>query len=581
MSKRNIDFVFSFDKIFNETRLEPGDYLKNVPKKGALYQLILWLNNDHFITGDRNMNSPLQMQVLLSLLQTCDLQSYKRTILECNNPNEKHVRFIWLLPHTSLSLIEFILNEYYQDIFKNGFLDIEGQLKEFTQLTDRDRYELLKAYFAIERARGEKVKLNENMSFDEVVIRNFTERIGTYELERGDDVLIYFAEFLKSIDFFSFLENEFPNELKKFIETRKVSSWESYVIEVTGFFSTFRYSQDNYQLRTKVIENSIIHYFDAFVNHESYKQIKPNFRNLKEYPLLKYNESSYLMISRTFLFEKIYKALFFEFQKIAGKDIKSDIGKKFFEEKLSNKYISKIFSIDKIVNIPGNDERFLKIGGGEPDHYIRTWNNVFIFESKDTLITDEAKTSMNNEFVIKEIEKKLVWKANDGKRKPAGVSQLANFIKNFETIYRLFDQNAQLKKITVYPILILQDRVLSTMGINHILNEYFQKELTKEIRTKLDVKPLVVMNIDCLILYSSFFAGQPTSFINCIKDYIKFFKKSINEEDFLFSFDIWMRRRYFLNNSRDLNLFEKYLQEIESTKCSQFKSGDLSAFRNA
>lgn len=563
-----MDFVLTYDHIFEQPRLEPKKHLDCIPIKGALYQLISWVNNEQLIIG----NSKPQMEILISLLNSCDIQSYRKTASFLNNPSlkSKEVQIIWLLPHTALSLIEFILREYHSEIFKNQSLDINGLLKEYKDFSDQNVYDLIRAYFSIERKRGKNVHPIEGLTFDEIIIRNFTDRIGTYELERGDDSLIYFAEFIKSIDFFSFIEEEYPNELMSFMSIREISSWELYVLHVMGFFEKFIYQKENYLHKIRVLSKASIFYFDLFQNHEAYKAESPNFRKLKNFPLLKYNGNGYLMIYRTFLFEKMYKALFFDFQSIADKDIKSNIGKKFFEEILTNKYVTKIFNKANIVNIPGNSKKFKNING-EPDHYVRNWNHVFVFESKDTLISDNMKTSLNTQIVVDEIENKLVIK---------GVSQLVKFIETFEEKFDKFDSKVQLTKITFHPILIVQDRVLSTMGINHILNGYFQKKLTKETSSKLRIKPLIVMNIDCLILYSGIFAGQPKIFQACLDDYIMFFNKSIRVKSDLFSFDIWMRRRYLPNdNNNKMKLVYKYLNEFRELKIKQFNSGDLEGFR--
>jgi hypothetical protein len=525
------------------------------------------------MAGVQEKRSTRQLELLRRILFNSDLQAYQRLSSQLNHagPNE---RPIWLLPHTTLSLIDFILREYHGEIIDGEFLDIEGLINGQKEFSAQSFYDLIRAYFAIERERGQKVLVGMvRMKTDELVYRHFVERIGTYELERIDNELIHFVEFLKSIDFFSFLEKQYPNELRDFIERRRIDSWERYVVQVVDFLSAFWYNPDNYISRVKVEEN-LWPYFNSFSSHESYKVQKPNLRNLKEYPLLKYQEGGFLMIYRTFLFEKIHKALFFEFQTIAGTDIKSTIGKKFFEEKLCNKYISKIFGVKKVINIPGVDKRFEMIEG-EPDHYARLWNNVFVFEAKDTLITDHAKTSMDNETVMKEIETKLVWKISNGKKKRSGVSQLVNFISNFENQFMHFDPAAKLGNITFYPVLIVQDRVLSTMGINEILNDYFDDQLTLEIRSKKKIRPLVVMNIDSLILYSIFFAGNPKVFKNCLDDYIKYSRRSST----CFSFDTWMRRKFLGKDKKKQEAFLTHISETGNLKFTQFNNGDLAAFR--
>jgi hypothetical protein len=550
-----IDLVLSYDHVFFNPRQDIQTYLADVPKKGALYQLIRWLNNSEMVSGDRNTKSERQMEILLGILQRSDMLSYLK--VRSINPTGKHnVRCVWLLPHTALTLIEYLLKECHDEILSATGVDIDGCLRECESLSNTHRYNILRAYFLLESDRGRKVTITPDMPFKELVFRFFTERVGTYELERGDEQLTFAAEYQKSIDFFRFLETAYPKELELFLAKRKIDSWKSYLVDVAGFVLGYSFETNN--THVKVLKPSIVPYFDLFVDHESYRSPNVNFRNLKEYPLLKYGENGFLMIFRTFLFEKIFKALFFEFQTLAGRDIKSEIGLNFFERTLCSKYISAIFSGSKVVNIPSNDER---LGGmaGAPDHYARNWNKVFVFEAKDVLFSDVAKTSMDNEKVKKEIENKFVKKERKGSA--AGVSQLGNFIKKFEEFASTLDPATVVQKVTFYPILVVQDRALATMGINHILDDYFQQELTPDIQSKYNVKSLVVMHIDCLILSLNFFSGQPTVFQECLDEYLKFFKESRKHGNY-FSFDIWMRRRYLFDDKKKSSEANNYLKQL-------------------
>ncbi|MBT1712355.1 hypothetical protein KK062_29195 [Fulvivirgaceae bacterium PWU5] len=550
-----MDLVLSYDHVFSRPRQDIKTYLADVPKKGALYRLIRWLNNSDLVLGDRNTKSERQMEILLGVLQHSDMLSYWK-VRSINTTGKDNVKCVWLLPHTALTLIEYLLKEHHDEIFSTTGVDIDGCLSECENLSHTHLYNILRAYFFLESERGRKTTIKPDMPFQELVSRTFTERMGTYELERGDELLTLVAEYQKAIDFYRFMETAFPRELELFLAKRQIDSWKPYVVDVAGFALEYLFETNN--VRVRVFKPSILPYYDLFVNHESYRSPNVNFRNLKEHPLLKYGENGFFMIFRTFLFEKIFKALFFEFQEIAGRDIKSEIGLDFFERTLCANYISTIFSGSKVTNIPASDARFEGVDG-TPDHYTRNWNNVFVFEAKDVLITDAAKTSMDNEAVKKEIENKFVKKERKGR--PAGVSQLGNFIKNFEAFASKFDPAALRQKITFYPILVVQDRVLTTMGVNHVLDDYFQKELTPEIHSKFKIKPLIVIHIDCLILYSNFFSGQPKNFQDCLDDYLKFYKESRKHGNY-FSFDIWMRRRYLANDPKKSSAANNYFNQL-------------------
>lgn len=75
----------------------------------------------------------------------------------------------------------------------------------------------------------------------------------------------------------------------------------------------------------------------------------------------------------------------------------------------------------------------------------------------------------------------------------------------------------------VTPILLVTDHSLSTIGVNHILNTWFEEEIAKSIilsPIKKRIRKLVLINIDTLIVYSEYFKEKSGSFEELLDSYI-------------------------------------------------------------
>lgn len=95
------------------------------------------------------------------------------------------------------------------------------------------------------------------------------------------------------------------------------------------------------------------------------------------------------------------------------------------------------------------------------------------------------------------MKKKFLVNPTD--KKPIGIGQLINHIKAISENNFIYDENINLdKKHTIYPILLLSDRLLEIPGINYILNKWLRNNLP-EIHKNLIVNGLVIIDIDTLI----------------------------------------------------------------------------------
>ncbi|GAA0892630.1 hypothetical protein GCM10009122_23090 [Fulvivirga kasyanovii] len=552
-----------FDEIFNEEMRTVDEYFKDLPKRGILISLVEWVNSSLFFyaTGPEGDG---QFELLDAIILPASNIIAKQNLYALKEYGKsRKIKYVWLTPYTSFMVMEHLLSKYAHEIFENGIFDYEKAKQEQRDLLHSElSLEFLKGYLTFSHKRIDKLKTSPNDDYENQIINQVTDRIGTYEYESLEYIYTYHVEFKKSVEFFLFLKSNYGNALGSFLRTRGLNKWEEYPLKLSGF--TWGFMRDFRVRVNSGNEKKVdLKFFDTFVSGEVFTELEDNFKLLKKFPLVKYAQDGYLSLFRDFTFEKIYKTLYFdvtgEAVKIDPSLTKSKLGKAFFEEWLCTKYVNEIFSEPKAINLEETNPVFTN-AENKPDHYTRKWNDVFVFEYKDTLIADLAKTSYNPEEVISELKDKLYLKTkNQKKPKRSAVLQLADFILNYESNYHLFDPNAKLKKLTFYPILVVQDRCLTTPGVNQILNRWFMEEVEKSGK-KLKIKPLIVISIDSLILGMEFLKENIGEFKACINEYIKIENKLKREKRIPISFESWFKRKYLHHPSRKKQFFT-FLEE--------------------
>lgn len=292
--------------------------------------------------------------------------------------------------------------------------------------------------------------------------------------------------------------------------------------------------------------NRIAKYFDNIcIDANQLPESKEKLQDLndfscyKQYPVLKLNDDHYVIISQYFFTLNIYNGLHLNLrqisQKVNEKDVRRLITSEFSEQYLFYKIIDRLLFNSKNVNISGkvfdqlNDK-------GRPDYYIRNRKRILLFEYKDILMNRETRNT--SDFSL--IEDFFSTRLNEKK----GIPQI---IKNIRDI---LNQNFKLDKgysagnIQIYPILITQDRLFSIDGTNYILNDLFSQKIEKETileQHKHQIKPLIVIDIDFLLILSMQLKNNLQLFLRLIHSYYTYCE--INEKFISF-------RSYILNNKK-------------------------------
>ncbi|KAA6331317.1 hypothetical protein EZS27_020068 [termite gut metagenome] len=338
------------------------------------------------------------------------------------------------------------------------------------------------------------------------------------------------AQTIKAIHFFEFCEKNLPHHLALFYKKYNCKNWKGYMKSYLSIpynqllnkakeISTIALKKDDKDFDKQKL------FLNNFSINNHVKQADSDFTQIRKYPLYKESDSTYIVLFGIFSAERIYRSLYFDF-----KEINDIIDEKYriksFRGTITDIY-SERFILYKVLDDLFNSERFIKLKGsdyknhnksikGEPDYYARKNNDIFLFESKDILLNAEIKSSYDYNKIHDELRKKL----NEDK----GVKQLCSSIKNILNKEFPLDNDYEENAITIYPILILHERIYSNAGLNSIINEWYEESI-KDVKSKIEkperIKPLIVIDFDTLLLLQNLEQGTDFDFKDLLDQYIR------------------------------------------------------------
>lgn len=435
----------------------------------------------------------------------------------------------------------------------NSYAEIGVPLKELTTVNIWSNLTLLNHILQVnhenEKTLGdedtEKMLFDIYLANNEILSENSDGIIATVNKEHFPDTIDYIARvtltlllpyhdlnhfkaidllivnFIKSYYCFKFLEQSHSELLKIFLEPYGCENWQEYLKSILPIAKHAINIEDSYGMNYLNLENSInkeksrIFLNNLSLGNEYQYSINTDFVHARARPLFKVGEDNYLILDAVLVVNRIYNSLFFELLRLAEKnkvlnsrykDFFSLYTYDFIEKYLSYSVLKKIFRTTTYYKISGDEILNKYKIDTEPDYYIRNGNKVFLFEVKASIITGATKQSFSYSNIESEIKSKYIFNREDNEKK--AVNQLVDRIAILFEGKAGYDKNYKPKNIRIYPILIVSDLSMTTPGINYILNQWFLEEVEKHDilrEQKKRIFPLVIMDIDVLILYSDQF----------------------------------------------------------------------------
>ena len=161
---------------------------------------------------------------------------------------------------------------------------------------------------------------------------------------------------------------------------------------------------------------------------------------------------------------------------------------------------------------------------GEPDYYARVDNSIFIFEYKDYILSDRVKMSKDYSEIKSAILNKIC--RDDGKNKKGGGQLLYNIDRILN--HNLLDKfdNFSKGKAIIYPILVINDKSFSAMGINYVFIQEFNNLLnTKYAHLKANIALPIIMELDTLFSLMTRLHTGIIKFENIVKSYLEVYRQ--------------------------------------------------------
>ncbi|MCK3684237.1 hypothetical protein [Maribellus sp. YY47] len=491
--------IIDFEKVFEGENSE--DYLKkieDIPKR------LLVEVASYFVSANPDNELVKDYKHFLSKLFGKEnnklANEINDKIVEYKKEKSKNVGI--LNPRTSLKLFETVLTQNQEDI----------------EISDKDLEILI---FKIYLALNTQLNKNDNLiiestkkfsQYPDLICLAIGNSLPISDISNYNLKSVFVGQILKAIFLFEFLSTQDSSQtlLENFYARFRVTDYKGFLQKIfpIAFFvisakhegsMTLEVKKDeNYESNIDFLDNLVVSKIDYVDNDIDYLTLRAN-------PLYKLSDTSYRVISPLFAIEKIFNGLYFllkeindAFDKTSQIKLRQLITFEFSEKYLLYKIIERTY-----------EKKYFKLSGeqmktpGAPDYYIRNGNKVFLFESKDILIRADIKESYDFEQYERALKEKLYFETNGKKESPKAVRQLTNFAKSLLNGNFNEDKNYKPNSIRIYPIILLHNRQLDILGLNNLINIWFELEKDEIEKTGLSTKNFrkpTIIHIDTLLV---------------------------------------------------------------------------------
>ena len=488
-------YRLQFSDVFpEEEKKDLIDYLKNI-SKSTLEETISFLNKDDL--PDYN-----------------DLFSNRTIRNDINGRVENFVR------NKKLQIPICVFSTEANLYIFEGIIANRKQLLDENTLrrdTDRDELNIFKSILCVNQSlneKEEKITLpNESNNMSKIaqvyITLNFSiADLGLYDDIKKELVNLLYVSFYKLKELINFLEQgKYKNYLDGIYNNFNVANQKELLTRVAELYvNVAKIVGKNRFFEVK--DNNQQNFLDSLIAKEI--KIEDDFVNIRNYPVYKKTDGTYIVLNPFFIMDKFTISLKFFLAKFFGNNIQGDFSN-FYNKDFSEKFLmynlfDSIFDYKYFVKKKTLGEEEAK---DEPDYYFRYNNKIFIFEYKDILINKNVKVSRDIEIILSELKKKLLQNKTSDK----GIGQLVKHINNIDNNEFPFDDGIKTNKsLKIYPILVLSDRKLEILGINYQFNQWFRDELGDLSHKNIKVQDLVVMSLDSFIVFKNKFKQNKENF---------------------------------------------------------------------
>lgn len=424
----------------------------------------------------------------------------------------------------SLRLCEFILGN------RKVLLD-----DNTNENKDADELNLFKAFIIINKEVNEKQNFGDSTeNIDRMADMLITMAFSSADTGIYSDTNLEFGKLLYAtiIKFESILEFVNSSNDYKYLEKGLLSSFNEKNIanlneQVKLLLGTvLRLKFDN-SYKLVVEEKSHSRFLNTLITTEI--EESEDFTNLKKYPVYKIDEKTFSIIDYFFVIDKFFKSIRFILKDTFNTHNKlppndgsffSFYNTKYSEEFLMKKVLDEVFHWKYMVK-----RQEAETQDNEPDYYARHNKRIYVFENKDVLVASGIKSSSDIDEIKKLLKKKFL---HDGKR-AVGIGQLVKSIEQIVENQFPFDIYVNTKgNFTIYPILLVSDRIFEIMGMNYTLNQWYLELVKEKLGEKYNsslIRDLTFIDMDTLIFWLPHLKKKDTNFKKIMDIHHKEMKK--------------------------------------------------------
>jgi hypothetical protein len=394
-------------------------------------------------------------------------------------------------------------------------------------------------------------------------------KIRELEIKRNKD---YKVQILKIYYFFEFcLSNStYTQYLEYFLHTYNLTSYQQYLWQIFDPYQTILLDKEpSPKLEINSDNKAVIDFFNMLTINNRPFETNQDYQILRNYPIYQLNSNTYLLLYLNFFIDKIYQGFLFDFakvlkaggQSITGYDkLKSKLGELFSEQVLFYTIMEKCFRNFSNIRFSGKQLK-VKLKSGEPDYYIRKGSKIFLFEFKDIIIRADIKYSGDANRIKKALIEKL---EEDAQGKKVGVGQIVKYIdeikKGWFQKQEIDDFNVE--QVIIYPIIVHTDISLEAEGVNYFLKNRLNKLIQERALRKYQIKDLVLINLDTLILLQDEFNEGSLKLASCINAYLEYVNREGSVTQ-MFSFDEFLKY-YFRQKGLDFKISKDFINIVNS-----------------
>jgi hypothetical protein len=284
-------------------------------------------------------------------------------------------------------------------------------------------------------------------------------------------------------------------------------------------------------------ETILLRFIERFINRTGDVKHSQDYGDLKEFPIIQKSNNVYQIIFVKYYIDKLFKSSYFLLNEINDNispqncipNFRTAFTSDFTEKYLCSSILKDLLGAhgllltDSEIKFILDQKKATKKGISEslPDFYFECGNDIFLFELKDTIISDGVKVAETTKQTIDFLVSRFNYVSED-KKKKKGIPQLVGYIEDL--ISKKLPYTEIDTKENVYSILLLTDDIYNVIGTNYLFNSWFQKIVKDQLYVqdvgKINIMPLCVITIDTLIINYYYFEKGIISLNQMIKNYV-------------------------------------------------------------